>query len=311
MKKIMIANCPICNNNEFIYSDYLIAPGQEEWKYDCFKSNKLSTCKKCQFTFASQVFEEGSLSKFYNTLYSGTEISKFKAYENYEFSLRSLSHVNFIKINLDLKDNLNILEIGPNENGMVPSFSLYCKPNFFYYDQLEFPVINHYGGKRLGSYFSKNAATHLGSNKKMDLIVLSHSFEHFEPQHLNQDIETMKLALKSNGYVSIEVPLESLFHAPHTQSFNVKNMTLLFEKHGFEVVASQSIKKSNAISSRNTLNKTLVSSKLTIKLIKRIMLFIMPRKIRLIFLKPFYEKKLIPLYDGREYMRLLAQKKIT
>ena len=88
-------------------------------------------------------------------------------------------------------------------------------------------------------------------------------------------------------------------------------MTLLFEKHGFEVVASQSIKKSNTISSRNTLNKTLVSSKLTIKLIKRIMLFIMPRKIRLIFLKPFYEKKLIPLYDGREYMRLLAQKKIT
>lgn len=27
--------------------------------------------------------------------------------------------------------------------------------------------------------------------------------------------------------------------------------------------------------------------------------------------KPFYEKKLISLYDGREYMRLIAQKKIA
>jgi len=304
----MITNCPICNNKEFIYSDYLIAPRQKEWKFDCFKNNKLSTCKKCEFTFASEVFEEGSLSKFYNSLYSGTELSMFKAYENYEFCLRSLSHVNFIKINLDLKDNLNILEIGPNEHGMLPSFSLYCKPNFFYYDQLEFPVLNHYGGKRLGSYFSKNAALLMDSNKKMDLIVLSHSFEHFEPQHLNQDIEVMKLALKSNGYVSIEVPLESLFHAPHTQSFNVKNMSLLFEKHGFEVIASQSIKKSNIISSSNILNKSLGSSRSIIKLIKRIMSFVMPRKIRLILLKPFYEKKLIPLYDGREYMRLLVQK---
>ena len=75
---------------------------------------------------------------FIITLYSGNELSVFKASENYEFAARSLSHVNFIKANLELKNYLNILEIGPNENGMIPSFSLYCKPNYFYYDQLEF-----------------------------------------------------------------------------------------------------------------------------------------------------------------------------
>ena len=307
----MINNCPICDHKDFKFSDYLIAPNQEEWEYDCFKGNKLATCNNCQFTFASQKFEEESLSKFYNTLYSGTEISKFKAYENYEFSLRSLSHVNFIKANLELKDHLNILEIGPNENGMIPSFSLYCKSNYFYYDQLEFPVINYFGGIRLGKYFSKNAASQIESNKKMDLVVLSHCLEHFEPQYLNEDIEAISHSLKPNGYVSIEVPLQSLFHAPHTQSFNVKNMSLLFEKHNFEVVASQSIKKSNFSTKNGLNNKTLAPSRLIIKLIKKIMSITVPRKIRLMLLKPFYEKKLCALYDGRDYMRLLVQKKVV
>ena len=304
----MINNCPICDHNDFKFYDYLIAPKQEEWEYDCFKGNKLATCNNCEFTFASQVFEEGSLSKFYNTLYSGNELSVFKASENYEFAARSLSHVNFIKANLELKNYLNILEIGPNENGMIPSFSLYCKPNYFYYDQLEFPVINHYGGKRLGKYFSKNEAFQINSNKKMDLIVLSHCLEHFEPQYINQDIEAMSLALKPNGCVSIEVPLQTLFHAPHTQSFRVKNMSMLFEKHGFKIIATQEINSPIGKFRGEVINKSSKPSRFIINQIKNIMSISIPRKIRLMFLKPFYERKLMPLYDGRPYMRVLAQK---
>ena len=304
----MIKNCPICNHEEFIFSDYLIAPKQEEWEYDCFKGNKLATCNNCEFTFASQVFEEGSLSKFYNTLYDGIALPPFASFKNYEFTGRSLSHVNFIKMNFELKNNLNILEIGPNENGMIPSFSLYCKSNYYYYDQLEFPVINHYGGKRLGKYFSKNEAAQIDSNKKMDLIVLSHCLEHFEPQQLNQDIEAMSLALKPNGCISIEVPLQSLFHAPHTQSFNVKNMSMLFEKHEFKIVASQEIKSSVEKVREKDINKSSKPSRFIINLIKNIMSISMPRKTKLMLLKPFYERKLMPLYNGRPYMRLLVQK---
>ena len=309
MKKIK--NCPICNENKFMFSNYLKSPNQDDWTYDCFKNKKLSTCKKCNFTFTADVFEEGSLSKFYNTLYTGSKLSHFKAYENYEFTMRSLSHVNFIKTNFDLRDDINILEIGPNENGILPSFSLFCKPNYFYYDQLEFPVLNHYGGHRLGEYFSKQTASSLESDKKMDLIVLSHCFEHLEPQYLNRDIEAMKIALKLYGCVSIEVPLESLFQPPHTQSFTVKNMSLLFEKHGFEILATQSIKPSIYNTKNELVNKSLKPSRSIIKLIKKVMSILLPRKIRLMLLKPFYEKKLKALYEGLPYMRLIAQKRDT
>ena len=40
-----INNCPICNENKFISTDYLKAPKQDEWTYDCFKNKSLSTCK--------------------------------------------------------------------------------------------------------------------------------------------------------------------------------------------------------------------------------------------------------------------------
>lgn len=309
MKELKVNNCPICGQDEFIFSDYLKAPGQGDWTYDCFKNKRLSTCKRCKFTFTSEFFEKGSLSKFYNTLYSRSKLSPFKAYENYEFTMRSLSHVNFIKTNLDLKDDLNILEIGPNENGMIPSFSLYCKPNYFYYDQEDFPVLNHYGGIRLGKYFSMEAASSIKTERKMDLIVLSHSFEHLEPQYLNQDVQAMKLALKPYGCVSIEVPIESLFHPPHTQSFNTKNMSLLFEKHGFEIIATQYIESLNDDNKNEFLNNQLELSSSKIKFIKKVMSILIPRRIRLRLLKPLYERKLKALYEGLPYMRLIAQLK--
>lgn len=313
MSKMRIYNCPICNENEFTYMDYLKAPSQDDWTFDCFKNKTLSTCKNCNFTFTTQLFEEGSLSKFYNNLYSDSKLEPFKAYENYEFSSRSFSHVNFIKTNIDLRDNMNILEIGPNQNGMIASFRLYCKPNYFYYEQLDFPVLNHYGGLRLGEYFSKKAISSLEPDKKMDLIVLSHVFEHFEPQHLNRDVEAIKFALKLNGCVSIEVPLQTFdsMHGPHTQFFNVKNMSLLFEKHGFEIVASQSIRKSIGKTKNKPVNNSFRSSRLPVRFIKKIISLLSNRKIRLMLLKSMYEKRLKVLYDGRSYMRLLVQKRDT
>ena len=213
-----ITNCPICDKTKFLSSDYTLAPEESKWEYNCFKNKTLSTCLSCEFTFTAEIFDKGSLSKFYKNIYEGSKLQRFKASETYEFTSRFMSHVNFIKINIDLKDDMNILEIGPNENGMISTFKLFCTPNYYYYDQLEFPVINYFGGKRLGKYFSEKAALDLKSEKKMDLIVLSHSFEHFEPSTLNHDVKTMKLALKRNGHVSIEVPLESLseMHPPHS-----------------------------------------------------------------------------------------------
>ena len=166
-------------------------------------------------------------------------------------------------------DDMKILEIGPNENGMVPSFSLFCKPNYFYYEQFEYPVINHFGGEKVGDYFDKKVASELGLDKKMDLIVLSHCFEHFEPVSLDESVEAMKVALKVNGHVSIEVPIESAvdMQPPHTVFFNVNNLSVLLEKHGFNIVSTQCIKP--PVSDRsNFINSPVSSASLVIKITK-------------------------------------------
>jgi hypothetical protein len=305
-----IVACPVCDSDQLSAFSYKKNKSQDNWSYDCFKDKKLSQCVECSFAFTSETFEEGSLSKYYNTLYSGVKLNKFKPSQNYEFIARSHSHANFIKTNIDLTDDINILEIGPNEHGMIPSFSLFCKPNYFYYEQLEFPVINYFGGHKVGDYFDKQAASELGPEKKMDLIVLSHSLEHFEPMSLGESVEAMKIALKVNGHVSIEVPLETVvdMQPPHTVLFSVNNMSVLLEKHGFNIVSTQCIKPLVSDSS-NFINGTVASVSPLIKIAKQCLSIILPRKIRLKLLMPFYERKLKALYDGRAYLRVLAQKR--
>ena len=143
----------------------------------------------------------------------------------------------------------------------------------------------------------------------MDLIVLSHCFEHFEPVSLDESVEAMKVALKVNGHVSIEVPIESAvdMQPPHTVFFNVNNLSVLLEKHGFNIVSTQCIKP--PVSDRsNFINSPVSSASLVIKITKKCLSIILPRKIRLKLLKPFYEGRLKVLYDGRAYLRVLAQK---
>ena len=304
-----IVSCPICDCEDLSVLNYKKAEGQDNWRYDCFKDKKLAQCNSCSFVFISETFEEGSLSEFYNTLYSGVEINDFNRAENYEFTARSYSHTNFIKTSIDLADGLNILEIGPNENGMIPSLSLFCNPNYFYYEQLDFPVINHFGGRKLGDYFDKFEATKLSPEQKMDLIVLSHSFEHFEPISLRESVEAMKIALKANGYVSIEVPLEPVteMKPPHTVLFSVKNMCLLLERNGFFVVATQCIKEPESVDEQRA-EFFSSSGSILVKIAKRILGNLLPRKARLKILKPLYDRKIRSLYDGRGYLRVLAQK---
>ena len=305
-----IIKCPICKSIDLKLSNYKENQYQDRWSFDCFIKKTLSTCKDCKLTFTSETFEKGSLSKFYKILYKDQPILRFSSIENYEFTRRFLSHVLFIKSSILLRDNMNILEIGPNQIGMLSTFKLFCTPNYFYYEQLEFPIIKYFGGKRLGNYFSREAATGLEQKKKMDLIVLSHCLEHFEPEKLNSDIRTMNYALKNNGYISIEVPLEKPheINPPHTLSFNVKNMIRLFENHGFKIISTQSIRPKDWEPANDKNQEKPSDQLLSFRLLKIIMGYIVPRKLRIKLSRTFFEKKLNPMYDGLPYMRLIAQK---
>ena len=309
--------CPICKNQEigqFRRIEYAENPRQNTWGYDCFKDKKLVRCPQCSFVFTYESFEEGSLSKFYSTLYKDNDIrnEKYNASTFYEYRPRNYSHVNFIRRSYDFFDGMNILEIGPNHVGMVPTFSLYCNPKYFYYEQYDFPIINHYGGKRLGNYFSKQEALKLDEEQRMDLITLSHSFEHFEPSTINESIEAMYSALKVNGCLSIEVPYEEEHEmmAPHTLFFTVENISKLLTDHGFEIVATQINKRLGTSSGVQTNNLTPKKSKYSVlkKILKPLLSFKLVRDLALWMTERYVDKKVKVLYDGWPYLRVLARK---
>lgn len=309
-----ISNCPVCDNaSSFTYEKYFENPSQEKWTYNCFEGKKLAKCGECETLFTYEVFGDEELSLFYSTLFDSNKQAVYNPAAHYEYVPRSFSQVRFIRTSVELYDGIRVLEIGPNSNGMVPSFSLFCEPAYYYYEQYDYPVIAHYGGERLGNYFSKDEALKLSKDQKMDLVTLSHSLEHFDPSTLNESIAAISHALKDNGCIFIEVPDEYGRNKmpPHTVFFTVESLSKLLQKHGFEIIATQLI-KDNTTSHISENKGPKVFSRLT-HLSIRILLKILRsfnscRKRLLKLLLAHYENELEVVYDGRPYLRVIGKK---
>jgi hypothetical protein len=311
---VKMSNCPVCDNaSSFTYEKYFQNPSQEKWTYNCFEGKKLAKCVKCETVFTYEVFGEDELNLFYSTLFGSAKQANYNPAAHYEYVPRSFSQVRFIMTSVRLYDGIRVLEIGPNSYGMVPSFSLFCEPAYYYYEQYVYPIIAHYGGERLGNYFSKYEALKLSKNQKMDLVTLSHSLEHFDPSTLNESIAAISLALKDDGCIFIEVPDEYGRNKmpPHTVFFTVESLSILLQKHGFEIIATQLIKDSNTTShiSKNKGSKVLGLTHLSLRILLRMLRsFNWFRKRLLKLLLGHYESKLEVSYDGRPYLRVIGKK---
>lgn len=304
--------CPVCGNiKTFKNLNYEANPTEKKWKYNCFINKTLTQCLDCDFIFTKNKFEKNELNNFYYELYKDLEIKNFDPSNSYEYIPRNFSHVNFIKNNFNLKNGIDILEIGPNEHGMIATFNLYCKPNYFYFEQFDYPIIKEFGGKRVGNFFSKENVKQ-SNLKDLDLIVLGHSLEHFDPSTLKENISLFHEILGKNGHLSIEVPFGYKLKktAPHTLFFNLKNLSLLLENMNFTVVSSQLMDTDNNLIETNDIKNKANSSNPNLKqtIINKLMYI---NCIRKLIIKALYVKYLInltPLYDGRPYLRVLAKK---
>ena len=85
-------------------------------------------------------------------------------------------------------------------------------------------------------------------------------------------------------------------------------MIRLFENHGFKIISTQSIRPKDWEPANDKNQEKPSDQLLSFRLLKIIMGYIVPRKLRIKLSRTFFEKKLNPMYDGLPYMRLIAQK---
>lgn len=203
---------------------------------------KIFKCNNCNISYCSNV-TESQLDNFYKKIFDERKINKS---EKSGFNKRFFSQMLYFINHSKLFKNIRILEIGPNQHGIVPTIKIFQKKfKYYYYENLKIQSNN---GEivKLGDYWNPFK----DKLPEIDLIWMSHSLEHIIPEHLTQVIKSFYNALSEGGKIFIEIPNDieaEKFTMPHTLFFKTEGLIKLFKDHKFKIIAVSDFNKKQSV----------------------------------------------------------------
>ena len=243
--------CPICSNkispNHHPYNDI----GWTDW--GIFKELQLAHCTSCGFGFSIPELNEKVVNLFYERQYRSKE---------------STFHIDFLRLS-NIKDNgvgdirndrafgqlylarafcnFNcqdiLLDIGPGKGGSFKvAKTLFDNPKFHSIELSQGAKEHYRKNYEADSHNSIN--DFISSNLKAQIILLSHTLEHYRLSDLSGLLSNLSLALAKNGVAIIEVPHVDLrvhienrgVDTPHFLFFSKESLVYLFEQYSFDVL---------------------------------------------------------------------------
>lgn len=206
----------------------------------CFQGKSLAICENCGGGFVRESIRDEDISAFYSSIYDARHVEHAsRPQELNELNARFLSQSLYLKSFVDLRDGMRILELGPNVVSALPALSLFCRPQYYYFEQVDSEIISSYGGRRLGSYASGAEIVRRVGRGALDLVYGSHSLEHVNPASLNELIEGTAAAIAPGGHLFFEVPDDlsiDMLLVPHTVFFTEASILHLLDRHGLEII---------------------------------------------------------------------------
>ena len=263
-KKIV---CPSCSENSNIVQKYCYSDKYENKEVTKYLDGryKIYTCLDCEISFCSGISKK-NLDNYYKSIYKDQN-RNLKPSRFSEFNSRFFSQVLFFINHDKLKENLNVLELGPNNQGVLPTLRIFQKKiNYYYFEQNNINY-NYKNMVKLGEYFDPNKS----ALPKVDLIWISHSLEHIHPDDLKKMLTCFYESLNIGGKIFIEIPNEfksKTLYFPHTLFFSKKGLCKLFENNHFHIIAASEIYQSRI--EKQQKYKIIIKK----KLIQKIYLFI-------------------------------------
>lgn len=236
--------CPVCNFLCNIKNDYL------HWGWpdiEIFDKLKILSCVECGFSFLQTEIPDLRLNEFYNHQYRGVG-SPF--YFNYNqiygvprtLPIRATSQIYLASIFTKFLPGDVFLDIGAG-----PGDSLFCARHILSQPKLLVIEPNQesqdYYTHNFGAITLASLTDMCAVNLKAQIILLSHSLEHFSHSYLPTLFQSIKSVLTPNGVVVIEVPnVDFRVHknmrfpdTPHTIFFSRDSLCRLLIKFGFEI----------------------------------------------------------------------------
>ena len=227
--------CEVCENKETTIIS----------KYDRYGlPYESNLCKTCGLIYTSPRFDHTSYIKFYDSqyrkIYTSYPLKSTKEDFFKEQIIRGEKVLNFIIKNNPNKKIGSVLDVGCGMGGLLVPFK---ENNFSIYGV-------DYGSDYVEYGKSKNLNLGIGGikdvNKKFDVIIYSHVFEHI--LDLKSELFEIKKKLNKKGVLYIEVPgvlnlnndyrndLNRYFQNAHTYNFSLITLKNVLTSNGFELI---------------------------------------------------------------------------
>ena len=236
-----ITNCNICRCSEFTVIDYI-----DKWNHEIFDGKKIFLCKSCGFGQIFPSFTKDEIINYYETVYRSKKCVMHIDYESLyldpkTLDYRSASQLLLAKQYIEKKDTLNFLDIGAGSgDSFVTANHMFGCINLF-------AIESNLDAQK---FYKKNftnitiCESLTDINVKIDLLLMSHSLEHFQICDIPKLLNDISSILDENGILIVEVPHADfrsvLFEknrfsdTPHFSFFSIDSLKQLFEMHGFE-----------------------------------------------------------------------------
>ena len=234
--------CAVCNSNKLRSIEY-----KNDWS-ELFNDMTILVCDDCGFGRSLPKIDSKSILDFYQNVYRSknsphyVDFSK-KISNPYFYRGRSISQLLLGYQYLHYKKKYNFLDIGA---GLGKSF---ISAKEIFNDNVNLNAIEE--DKEAKKYYRQHFKdVTIGSsisdfNNIMDIILMSHSLEHFDIDDMQDLFKKIHNAMAENGILIIEVPNDDfrdydfeknrLKDTPHLSFFSLESLKKMLETLDFEL----------------------------------------------------------------------------
>ena len=232
--------CPACLNDSKLLHYCSYTPTTLD-KLKLFDERRIICCPICNFGMIEKDVDVDVLHNYYSSEYAGKarkQVETLTKHRDLRTSawtdLRSISQLALISQFIDIKSELTVLEIGPGIGNFLFTMmqaGFVGKHVAFEPQQQAHVFLKQLGSTVESSSFCMNTAKKWENS--IDLVVMSHSLEHFNPGVISEIMETVRLILKKDGIFFCEVPNADLARYPNAGEMVVPHLSF-FSKASLE-----------------------------------------------------------------------------
>lgn len=236
--------CIYCKSGNVFKVDRYKCLAEEDERY--FDNMNIYKCHSCNLTFAHPIPSDDMLNEFYTKIYrkkgrphyiSNSEKISFNGWSNAQFA--------YISQYFDFKSAGTVLDVGPGYGFLLREIGKH-HPHLRLVgidpDMSSLQYLNDLGIETESMVFGQDVCKYF-NNKKVELIISSHSLEHMsDPKEF---FRTCFEILSEDGLIFLEVPncefvhsgyLPRPYDSPHLLFFNIPFLKTLFSDLGLDII---------------------------------------------------------------------------